>query len=512
MGEERCRPEGTTPRTTPAWTRREPGSISGSVVPPAVAADAPSSSPPPPPLPRRQPKSRPGPPTAGSGEPGPAFETTPGSPGQVGGAGARKLQLTQPTAVEPQLLDNVRYLFRPVLDQADLLAEPVRTTSQAVGGELAGAAVTRKSAGQRGAPAGGHGATADLSDPGADRSSEPGSGGQAGPPERGRRLRVRIGRAASGADGRGRRQLTWAAAILVVVLTAVGTAFALVPHGQSAGRVQSASSGTQHNVARGTGGPLSGAKAIVGLSNAAIIRSRAANWVVRQISSSAIIACDDVMCDQLYDAGLPASDLLVISPNAPDPLGADVVIGTPALRSQFGRRLADEYAPLVIASFGGGKSLIQVRVVAPDGAAAYQSAFNTDLAARQHVGAVLLHNDKIDVAPPGQPDLIAGLVDPRLLAMLPVLAGQHPVQILGFYDQAPRASAGVPFSGVEFAASDPASGLSPASYRHWLVGFFNGQRAPYQAASVTTARIAGRAVVRVRFARPSPLGLLNGAQ
>ncbi|HUD39405.1 MAG TPA: hypothetical protein VMR14_21090 [Streptosporangiaceae bacterium] len=465
-----------------------------------------------PPLPRRQPKPRQGQPAPDKGEPGPAFETTPSSPGQVGGTGASELQLTQPAAVEPQLPDNVRYLFRPVLNQTDTLAEPVRATSQAVGGELAGVAVTRKSAGQRGAPAGGQGTAADFPDPGGDRPSEPGPDGQAGPPERGGRLRVPAARAASAADGRVRRQLTWAAVVLVVVLTAVGTAIALVPRGPSAGRVQSASSGTQHKGARGSGGPISGAKAIVGLSNAAIIRSRAANWIVRQISSNAIIACDDVMCDQLYDAGLPASDLLVISPNAPDPLGADVVIGTPALRSQFGSRLAGEYAPLVIASFGAGKSLIQVRVVAADGAAAYQSAFNTDLAARQHLGAVLLHNDKLGVSPSAQPDLIAGLVDPRLLAMLPVLAGQHPVQILGFYDQAPRASAGVPFSGVEFAASDPASGLSPTSYRHWLVGFFNGQRAPYEAASVSTARIAGHTVVRVRFARPSPLGLLNGAQ
>jgi hypothetical protein len=306
--------------------------------------------------------------------------------------------------------------------------------------------------------------------------------------------------------------VTWAAAVLVVVLTAVGTAFALVTHSPSASRVQSASPGTPHGVGRGTGGPIGGAKAIVGLSNAAIIRSRAANWVVSQISSSAIIACDDVMCDQLYDAGLPASNLLVISSNAPDPLGADVVIGTPALRSQFGSRMADEYAPLVIASFGEGKSEIQVRAVAPDGAAAYQAAFESDLAARQRAGSMLLHNDKIAVSPSAQPDLIAGLVDPRLLAMLPVLAGQHPIQILGFYDQAPRASAGVPLSGVELAASDPASGLSPAGYRHWLTSFMNGQRAPYQAASVTTGRVAGRTVIQVRFARPSPLGLLSGAR
>ena len=308
--------------------------------------------------------------------------------------------------------------------------------------------------------------------------------------------------------GRLRRRLTLAAAVFLVVVTAAGTAFALVRHNSAASRATQASSGAGRGT-RGGHATATGAKALTGLSDAAIIRSRAASWIVREISPSAIIACDDVMCGQLFNAGLPASNLLVLSPTSTDPLGADLVISTPALRGQFGSRLARVYAPLAIASFGSGKSQVQVRVVAPDGAAAYQLALNHDLVARQHAGGTLLRNSRIEVAASAQPELTAGLVDSRLLVMLPVLATQYPIDVLGFYDQAPHASQAVPLTGVELAASDKASGLSARGYQRWLIAFLRDQRAPYLAMSITTTRIHGYEVVLVRFARPSPLGLLT---
>ncbi len=60
--------------------------------------------------------------------------------------------------------------------------------------------------------------------------------------------------------------------------------------------------------------------------------------------------------------------------SASDPLGSDLVVATPALRSQFGARLASVYAPVVIASFGSGAARIDIRAVAADGTAAYDSA------------------------------------------------------------------------------------------------------------------------------------------
>jgi hypothetical protein len=312
--------------------------------------------------------------------------------------------------------------------------------------------------------------------------------------------------AAAVAGTRLRRRITWAAAVLVVVSAVVGTAFALVRHGPTVNSASQQNAGAQHSTRGGHAGP----KGLPGLSSAAIVRVQAARWVAREISKSAIIACDAVTCTDLFNQGIAASNLLVLSPSAPSPLGADIVIGTRVLRSQFGQRLAREYAPTVVASFGLGKSRVDVRVIAPDGAAAYEVAQSHDLTARQRYGGVLLRNSRISVSASAKPELIAGLVDPRLLMMLPVLAHQYPIRILGFYDRAPRSAQGVPLSGAELAGYDAAAGLSADSYLRWLLVFLRGQRAPYWPTSVTTALVGGHEIVRVRFARPSPIGFLNG--
>src|SRR6266700_2882810 len=148
-----------------------------------------------------------------------------------------------------------------------------------------------------------------------------------------------------------RRQVMWMVALTVLaLLTAAGTTIALVRQ-PAAGR-----------------GPRAGQAETAGmersLSAAAAARSAAAAWVSREISRSAIIGCDLVMCTDLFKAGVSSSDLLELKSAAPDPLGADVVVVTPVLQSQFGRRLGAEYAPSVLASFGTGRAKVAVRLVA----------------------------------------------------------------------------------------------------------------------------------------------------
>ena len=84
---------------------------------------------------------------------------------------------------------------------------------------------------------------------------------------------------------------------------------------------------------------------------------------------------------------------------AADPLGSDVVMATQAVRDEFGGRLADVYAPAVIASFGAGAAAIDVRAIAPSGAAAYKSALAADRLARIAAGRQLLGNSHITVSP-----------------------------------------------------------------------------------------------------------------
>ncbi len=323
------------------------------------------------------------------------------------------------------------------------------------------------------------------------RSAEVDSGSAEAEPAAGRK-RLRRDRA-----GSSRRPLTWVAVLTFILLAAGGTAVAL-----SRQHVGSRSeNGTQ--TPAGSGG-----RAAAGLSEAAAVRQQTAAWISGEISRSAIVACDSVMCTALYRAGVPASNLLVLSPDSLDPLGADLVVATPVLRSLFGSRLQAVYAPTVLASFGSGQTRVEVLIVAPDGAAAYLKALSQDVAARKVAGATLLGNSKIRLSADAAAQLSAGQVDPRLLLLLPVMATLHPLQILAFGDQAPGASNSVPLTAVELSGSDRAASLTARSYLRWLLGFLHGQRTPYRPAGITSIRRGGRQIVIVRFARPTPIGLL----
>ncbi len=299
---------------------------------------------------------------------------------------------------------------------------------------------------------------------------------------------ARAGRRAGGA---GRRHVAWLATLTVLLLlTAAGTTVALLGQRSGAGKP-----------AGGGGGGI--------LAGAAAARAGAATWVARDVSRSAIVGCDTVMCALLVKDGVPSSDLMLVQQSTQDPLGADVIIATPDLQSQFGPRLSTEYAPSVLASFGTGRIRVDVRVIAPEGASAYQLALTRDIAARELQGTQLVGNARIALPPSAKTELAAGQVDPRLLITLPALAQQHPVRVLAFYNRAPGASSGVPLSGVKLAGSDPRAGMPPRVYLRWLVNFLHRQRSLYRAASVSTARHRGRAVVYIKFALPNPIGLLN---
>src|SRR5262249_44798594 len=194
---------------------------------------------------------------------------------------------------------------------------------------------------------------------------------------------------------------------------------------------------------------------------------------------------------------------------SPNPLGADVLVATPVVQSQFASRLSTEYAPAVLASFGTGNARVQVRVVASYGARAYQLALNRDLAARDLLGTELVGNSRIALPVGAKTELAAGQVDPRLLITLPPLAQRHPIRVIAFYDRAPGASSGVPLSGVRLAGWDPKAGLSAHAYLRWLVSYLRRQQSVYRAADVATTWRNGRAIVSVRFARPNPIGLLH---
>ena len=144
---------------------------------------------------------------------------------------------------------------------------------------------------------------------------------------------------------------------------------------------------------------LAAAKSAAGpaslVTGATVARDRAAAWVAGQVSAGAILACDPAMCAALAQHGIAAGNLLVLRSGAADPLGSDLVLATASVRGIFGARLASVYAPELLARFGTGAVRVDVRIVAPEGAAAYQAALAADVKAREAAGAQLLRDSRI---------------------------------------------------------------------------------------------------------------------
>lgn len=240
-----------------------------------------------------------------------------------------------------------------------------------------------------------------------------------------------------------------------------------------------------------------------------VIRREAVLWVAAQVGRNIQIACDSVTCSALAQLGLPAGNLTVLQPTAPDPYGSQLVIATAGIRSQFGSKLAAVYAPEVIASFGAGADRIDIRVTAPNGPAAFRDALRADVLARRSSGAELQRNPRIRMSAASRAQLAAGQVDLRLLATLAFMAGQKPLDIVDFGSVAPGAGRGVPLRFADLAEADPAARMAAPAYLHALLTMANAHVPPYAPLSVGSVRLSnGQAVLRIVFAAPSPLGLL----
>ena len=243
-------------------------------------------------------------------------------------------------------------------------------------------------------------------------------------------------------------------------------------------------------------GQVSGA-----LQTAATDRHQAAAWIAAQVASSVVVSCDPEMCNELQKSGFPAGQLMELQPSAPDPLGSLLVVATLVIRSQFGTRLASVYAPLVIASFGSGAERVDIRYVAPDGSAAFESRLATDRKNRVAAGEQLLTNQRVQVSASARQALLAGQVDPRLLVTLSALAHQAPLRLIAFDDPSPGVSSDVPLRGAELGAAAPAS--LPA-----MVAFLVAQQSQFAPAVARITKTAnGQSVVIVRYDAPGPMGL-----
>jgi hypothetical protein len=329
----------------------------------------------------------------------------------------------------------------------------------------------------------------------AGRPAEPASAPPSWPPVIATTVRLWFQRRKARRAGTRRRALVFGVAILV--FAAGGLTFALVQGRGTAAKP------------RRTGPPALSPGAVAA---AAGNRRAAATWVAAQVSHSVIVSCDPVMCTTLQQDGFPAGDLLSLTSAATDPLGSAVVVSTTALRNQFGRRLPDVYAPVVLATFGHGDARVDIRVEAPDGGRAYLVSQRADELARQQAGQQLLGNKDLHVSAAAGQEIAAGNLDSRVLITLATLAHEvHRVNVIAVGDSGPGASAGVPLRMVQISTLvSPGHPSANASYLKAVLAFLKAQQPPYLA-SVSVLNQGGASIVQVQFAAPSPLGLL-GAQ
>jgi tetratricopeptide (TPR) repeat protein len=336
----------------------------------------------------------------------------------------------------------------------------------------------------------------------ASATAEPGRPDRAGPPDESARVRLslaagldqqQVRRSAPSAGPRPRGRLTrwpvpWVAITVLGILALAITSISTLTAGG-------------HNPGTRPAGSAD--------SLAARYRAEAASWVASQVGRASVIACDPAMCAMLQQRAVPAGDLLALGPSGPpDPLASNIVVATAPVRAEFGTRLATVYAPLIIASFGTGPAAVEVRAIAPDGAAAYRAEIATDLHARERVGAELARNARLVIPAGARAQLSRGEVDTRLLAVLATLADLHELRIVTFGDAGPRASAIVPMRSVVITQDVP--GPAAASWCSSVLSFLAAQQPPYRPASASLIRLArGQSAVRIEYPTPGPLGLLT---
>jgi hypothetical protein len=277
--------------------------------------------------------------------------------------------------------------------------------------------------------------------------------------------------------------------VAVVAAAALVTVAALAVSGVFAGTAAPAARARASTPSPAKAVPRPAAPAV------SVTQTAAAAWIASQLSSDAIIACDPAMCGALQAQGVAAGRLMPLTPRAPSPHGATVVVTSAPAGGQL-----VSYAPAVIASFGSGAARIDVRAAEPGGAAAYETALRADLAARMSAGSQLLRNNRIRFTAQDAAQLRAGEVDTRLLATLAALSSQYSFTVTTFGDTSPGVAVlyrGVTITGTSQNIAD-------------ALALVKAQVPPYLPAQAAMTQLAADpAVLAIEFAAPSPLGLLT---
>jgi predicted Ser/Thr protein kinase len=295
--------------------------------------------------------------------------------------------------------------------------------------------------------------------------------------------------AAQPRSGRGRRRWRAAAILVPVLLVAgvIGMAVNFAGHGTPP--------------ARPTGHP----GASPPLNTEAAVRNQAVTWVMREVSRAAVVGCDAQVYAELLSRGFPGASLLKFGPQSNDPLGADLVVDTAAVRAQFHDRLASVWAPAIIAAFGSGNARIEIRLEPFGGAKSYRAHQGTYARARKAADAQLLTNSHLTFSATARAQLRSGEIDPRLPELLALMVHFHPLQIVDFGDHSPGGGPASLLRSMDLATANPPAHLTPSEYINWMRSFIKVQRSEYHPALSLVTLPTGQTVLRIGYGAPSPL-------
>jgi hypothetical protein len=242
----------------------------------------------------------------------------------------------------------------------------------------------------------------------------------------------------------------------------------------------------------------------------AVTSRQAASWIAQQVDRDVLVSCDQAMCAALRNAGFPADQLLVLRATSPLPVTSAVVVVTAAVRRLFGSSIESAWAPAVLASFGSGTARIAIRVMAPNGAAAYLAALSAGLQDRKQYGTALFGNSQITLSSAADQQLAAGQVDGRLVLAIANLAHAQPVQVMEFGNIGPGASASLPLRFADLAESDQEAHLAGPAYVQAMRAFLSAQSAQIRPASTQTVKLPdGQEAFRIEFSAPSSVGPIS---
>jgi hypothetical protein len=228
----------------------------------------------------------------------------------------------------------------------------------------------------------------------------------------------------------------------------------------------------------------------------------ARDWVFANLPSRPKLVVDDVMWARLVTSGYPAEQLAeaggVGPAHQPWPwTEARYVVGRDQALIQTSDPVGEARTRAsAVARFGGGADAITIRrvVTTPDDVATDQRQRAELVAA----GRALAANPRLELAPRAASLISAGQVDPRVVAVLAAMTGQHSVRIVDFpVVPGENASAQRRLVGVAAVDNQTVRAGTPAvtTLERWL----QAQQPPYRPIVAEPRQLEGSPVLLIRY-------------